>query len=235
MPKLLSEAERLHTVQTIKQVARQQMAEHGAGALSLRGIARAMQMSAPGLYHYFPTFDDLITAMVVDGFSALADAIDAGCQQGASLEARLMNGALAHRAWALTYPTDFQLIYGTPIPGYSAPGEITIPAAIRVFQPTIALLEEGIQTGQIIPHAAYHRPPLPIQERLSTIIESGQYPVSIAALYFGIDAWVRIQGILLMELTDHLHHSMVDAEVYFHSTMQRFYHEGGLQQSHSPP
>lgn len=235
MPKLLSEAERLYTIQAIKQVARQQMAQHGAGGISLRGIARAMKMSAPGLYHYFPTFDDLITAMIVDAFTDLAEAIQRGCNSEGALSTRLMAGAIAHRTWALTYPTDFQLIYGTPIPGYSAPREITVPAAVQVFQPTVALLEEGIQSGQVIPHIAYQTPPAAIQERLAAIIASGPYPISVAALYFGIDAWVRIQGILLMELTDHLHSSMVDTDVYFQSAMQRFYQEGGLQATHSPP
>ena len=235
MPKLLSEAERLHTIQAIKQVARQQMAQHGAGAISLRGIARTMQMSAPGLYHYFPTFDDLITAMIVDAFTDLAEAIQRGCNSEGPLSTRLMAGAIAHRTWALTYPTDFQLIYGTPIPGYSAPREITVPAAVRVFEPTVGLLEEGIQSGQIIPHPVYQNPPAAIQQRLATIIANHPRSASVAALYFGIDAWVRIQGILLMELTGHLHSSMVDADVYFHSTMLRFYQEGGLQATHSPP
>lgn len=49
--------------------------------------------------------------------------------------------ALAHalRRWAVAHPHDFQLIYGTPVPGYAAPPE-TIPAAERVAQP---FLEAG--------------------------------------------------------------------------------------------
>lgn len=41
------------------------------------------------------------------------------------------------RAWAVERPNEFQLIYGTPIPGYVAPAE-TIPQAARVATPFLA-------------------------------------------------------------------------------------------------
>ena len=69
--------ERSDTITQIKAVARQQMAEHGTAGLSLRGIAREMGITAPAIYNYFPRLDDLITALIVDAFTALADAMEA--------------------------------------------------------------------------------------------------------------------------------------------------------------
>ncbi len=57
--------------------ARQSMAERGAANLSLREIARSLDLSAPALYHYFASLDDLITALVLDAFTAMADALEA--------------------------------------------------------------------------------------------------------------------------------------------------------------
>jgi AcrR family transcriptional regulator len=57
----------------IKGTARRLMAEGGTAGLSLRAIARAMDSTAPAIYTYFPTLDDLITALIVDAFNGLAD------------------------------------------------------------------------------------------------------------------------------------------------------------------
>ena len=61
----------------IKAAARQQMAEHGTAGLSLRGIARQLGITAPAIYNYFPRLEDLITALIVDAFSDLADVMEA--------------------------------------------------------------------------------------------------------------------------------------------------------------
>ncbi len=69
--------ERLHEQirEEIKAIARQQMAAEGNETLSLRAIARQMEVTAPALYRYFPSRDDLITALILDAFNGLADAM----------------------------------------------------------------------------------------------------------------------------------------------------------------
>ena len=66
--------QRLATAEEIKRVARRQMAAAGAAALSLRGIAAEMGITAPALYRYFPNRDALVTALIVDAFDALGAA-----------------------------------------------------------------------------------------------------------------------------------------------------------------
>ena len=61
----------------IKSVARQQMSERGTAGLSLRAIARELEITAPAIYNYYPRLDDLITALIVDAFQSLADAMQA--------------------------------------------------------------------------------------------------------------------------------------------------------------
>ncbi|MBZ0286445.1 MAG: WHG domain-containing protein, partial [Anaerolineae bacterium] len=123
------------TQAAIKAIARRHMAEQGTAAVGLRAIARDLDMTAPALYRYFPSLDDLITALIVDAYNANADAMaeaDAA-QPPTDYLARLLAALNAYRDWALAHPVDFQLIYGNPIPGYHAPAEITIPAARRNF------------------------------------------------------------------------------------------------------
>ena len=71
------ERRRAETVREIKQAAVEQLAEVGVGALSLRGVARAVGMTVQSLYHYFDSRDALLTALIGDAHHALADAAQA--------------------------------------------------------------------------------------------------------------------------------------------------------------
>src|SRR5262245_16653675 len=115
----------------IKTTARKLMAESGTEGLSLRAIARAMDITAPAIYTYFPTLDDLITALIVDAFNGLADAMKTARDNPthAAHRERLRAAMESYRAWAWSHMAEYLLIFGTPIPGYEAPREITVPAA----------------------------------------------------------------------------------------------------------
>lgn len=105
----------------IKERAWEQIATAGATALSLNAIAKQMGMSGPALYRYFAGRDELITELIRDAYGSLADALRTAAESGADLT------ALAHalREWALADPHRYFLIYGTPVPGYQAPDDVT--------------------------------------------------------------------------------------------------------------
>ena len=58
--------------QDILQAARDIIAEEGAGALSIRGIARRINYSAPALYEYFSGKEAIAEALFIEGFRQLA-------------------------------------------------------------------------------------------------------------------------------------------------------------------
>ncbi len=109
----------------IKEHAREQIATAGASALSLNAIAKRMGMSGPALYRYFAGRDELITELVRDAYRSLADTFRAAAGSGADL------AGLAHtmRSWALADPQRYFLVFGTPVPGYHAPADVTQIAA----------------------------------------------------------------------------------------------------------
>ncbi|MFZ1629219.1 MAG: TetR/AcrR family transcriptional regulator, partial [Anaerolineae bacterium] len=145
----------------IKAAARQQMAAHGTAGLSLRGIAREMSITAPAIYNYFPRLEDLITALIVDAFTALADAMDAAEAAAPSERAydKIMALCLAYREWAIAHPTVFQLIYGNPIPGYRAPEELTLPLARRPFLGLFRCFMRAHLSGELTIPAEYQTVP----------------------------------------------------------------------------
>src|SRR5262245_25193306 len=103
MPTTRQANRRSATRQEILDTARAQIAAAGAAALSLRAIARQMQLTAPALYRYFADRDALVTALIVDAFHSLADSLAAArdAETQAGMGKRLLEIALAYRAWAL--------------------------------------------------------------------------------------------------------------------------------------
>jgi len=118
------ERHRKATYQEILETARQQIKSSGAAALSLRAIAREMRMTAPALYRYFDNRDALVTALIALGYrslgKALFEALDTITGDDPTIE--LMAVGMAYRRWGIENPELYTLIFGTPIPGYEAPG-----------------------------------------------------------------------------------------------------------------
>ena len=50
----------------IKEVARAHLVEKGSAALSLRAVARELGMVSSAVYRYFPSREELLTALIVD-------------------------------------------------------------------------------------------------------------------------------------------------------------------------
>lgn len=216
---MLTRRERLRTATTaeIKEIARRQMAERGTAAISLRAIAREMGMTAPGLYRYFASRDDLLTALIFEDYNALADAIETA-RDALPPEAhanRLYGTFMAYRDWALAHPLDYQLILGNPIPGYHAPIDVTLPAARRTMKTFVGLLEAAWQAGQIRLPPAYDKVPSELTGRLAVWGEYDGYHVPPGVLALVLADWAKLHGLISLELFGHLGPIIGDAgELY---------------------
>jgi AcrR family transcriptional regulator len=138
----------------IKEEARRQLAASGAGGLSLRAVARELGMVSSALYRYYPSRDDLLTALIIDAYNALGAAAEgaiagqAGAGQAMPARARWTAACHAVRGWALANPHEYALIYGSPVPGYRAP-EATIGPAARVPLAFVGILSDALTHGEI--------------------------------------------------------------------------------------
>lgn len=217
------EKQREATSRAIKDTARALMARDGTAGLSIRAIAREMGLTPPALYRYFDSLDDLITALILDAFNALADALndarDEAAAAGASYGQRLMAVLLRYRAWALEYAVDFQLIYGNPIPGYEAPSEITVPAAQRGFETLVGLIEGALRSGECVPRPPYAVVPSAFKEHLDLLREDGGYDTSTLALYYGVIGWPRVHGLIMLELFNHIQPVVGDVDAFYRQQM----------------
>ena len=217
----------------IKAVARQQMAENGTAGLSLRGIGREMGISAPAIYNYYPRLDDLITALIVDAFNALADAIEAA-ESAVASETRgpkILASCLAYRAWAIAHPLDFQLIYGNPIPGYVAPAEITVPLARRPFDGLFRLFLEAYQSGELVIPAEYAPVPPGVAAHFATWLPQTGVAFPDALLCLLMSGWARIHGMVMLELFEHLGPVVGDAAAFYRYELDAFWRQLGISSS----
>lgn len=135
----------------IKDTAWKQIAAFGAPALSLRAIARDLKISAPAIYNYFPDRDALVTALIIDAFTSFGDSQLAArdAVPADDLVGRFKAIGLAYRDWAHTHPQRYQLIFGTPIPGYKYPAEKVFPSSARSIMALFSVVESFRAAGRL--------------------------------------------------------------------------------------
>lgn len=197
---------RAATIDEIKEIARQHMAEKGAAALSLRAIAREMGMTSPALYRYFVSRDALVTALIVDAYNAFADALEAARDTYAEDDhaGRLINIGYAYRNWALAFPQQYSLIFGTPIPGYEAPAGITRPVAARSMTVFLNVLHDAEQSGRVDCSEIEIDFSPAVQTQIQPWKDSLRFEGNPKLLYLAIRNWGLIHGLVTLEIFGHL-------------------------------
>jgi AcrR family transcriptional regulator len=223
-PKREQSDARVPMIEQIKTIARRQMAEQGTAGLSLRGIAREMGITAPAIYNYFPRLEDLITALIVDAFTSLADAMDAAEAAAPSDRPydKIMALCLAYREWAIANPTVFQLIYGNPIPGYRAPAELTLPLARRPFLGLFRWFIRGHQAGELTIPPEYTTVPPAMTAGIAAWRALSGIEMPDALLGLLMSGWARIHGAVLLELFGHLEPLVGGGEAFYRYELEAF-------------
>ncbi len=203
----------------IKDEARRQLAEEGAPGLSLRAVTRALGMSSSAIYRYFPSRDDLLTALIVDAYDAVgaaAESADAGCRRE-DYAGRWRTVGLAIRAWALANPHEYALVYGSPVPGYRAP-EDTVGPASRVTLVLARLVEDAARSGALVePPEVRGLPPLDadVLDATRTLADLVFDRTPDEVLVRALLAWTQLFGMISFELFGHFHNVLDEAAPVF--------------------
>jgi AcrR family transcriptional regulator len=140
----------------LRAVARRHIAERGAADLSVRAVARELNMTSSAVYRLISSRDELFTSLIVESYASLAevaeqaDLIQAGRGQDAA--ARWLAICRAVRAWALGHPHEYSLLYGSPIPGYLGPMDMA-QGSTRIWRVVAGVMDMAISTGVLRPQA----------------------------------------------------------------------------------
>ncbi|MFJ1613294.1 MULTISPECIES: TetR/AcrR family transcriptional regulator [unclassified Streptomyces] len=207
------ERARIEVTAAIKDEAKKQLAAEGAAKLSLRAVARELGMASSALYRYFPSRDELLTALIVDAYDSVGEAAEAAHRAAAADAvphlARWAAVARAVRDWALAHPHEYALIYGSPVPGYTAP-QATIGPATRVGRVLIAVVGEAYRTdGLAVPPLADEL--RPEAERMVAELTPDLPPGVAVPL---IAAWSQLFGLISFEIFGQFNR-VVEARAFF--------------------
>jgi AcrR family transcriptional regulator len=182
-----------------------------------------MGMTSSALYRYFPSRDVLLTALIKDGFASLADALEAAeaeLADAAEAGERFIPLVRAYRAWALAHPSEYALIFGTPVPGLEVHDPETKVELMRGVNVLFRCMIAAVQRGVIQP------PPLqgPGAGRLRAQLREwgieeapGLAPAALAGCLF---AWTQLHGAISLEVFGHMPPALLPADDLFEQQMR---------------
>lgn len=201
-PKLIDQHPDLQTA--IKETAWKQIAEYGAPTLSLRAIARELGITAPAIYNYFADRDALVTALIIDAYISFGDSQLAARDTlpKEDVNGRMKAIGMAYRDWAHTYPQRYQLIFGTPIPGYEAPLMEVLPSAARSLTALVSVVEQLRTSGKLDIKTFPE-----VKEEFKVGFETWKTygaDADILSLSVAMIIWARVHGIVSLEIAGNL-------------------------------
>jgi AcrR family transcriptional regulator len=214
---------RQRTWRELKAAALAEVQDEGPAGLKLRSVARRLGMSPAGLYRYVESRDGLLTALIADGYHDLADHLEValgtppaalppgdrpdpvvpvvvGPDHGSA--ERLVAVGRAYRAWAVTHPKEFGLLFGDPIPGYEAPADgPTVEAMGRVGAALARPIVEGAAAGSLhldpeLTDPVLQGPPGALDVLLPDGVDRAVGPLLLLA-------WGRLHGQVSLEVFGH--------------------------------
>lgn len=217
---------RADTVREIKETARRVLVDQGVDGLALRAVAREMGMTAPGLYRYFSSREDLVENVVADLYDELVAVLEAARDDArpATAPIQLLACSRAFRTWAITHHAEFGLLFGSA-------GEGVLPADFRddcerpaqlaaarfggVFAALVAQIY--LERGFPIPADDEIEPPL--QEQLRAWCAKLPVPLPLGVMQVFLSCWIRLYGLVCMEIFGHLKFALDDAGPMFEAEL----------------
>ncbi len=188
------ERHRIATIDEIKAAAWKQIGETGAAGLSLRGIAREIGMTAPGLYRYFSDRDALVTALLIDTFDSFSTALETARDRHAADDhtGRFRAICRAYFEWGTENPRTYIFLFSTPVPGYQFAPELE-PAALRSFLILQGVLGEADAAGKLAGMDSSRLPP-PLKSHYDALHNQG-LPYTPAVTQLALSVWAYVHGI----------------------------------------
>jgi AcrR family transcriptional regulator len=235
---VLSRRDRLRaaTRDEIIQTARQLLVREGLDSVSLRAIARAMGMTAPGLYRYFGSHEELLRHVIAGIFTevsgdihrAITDATDAFRappgqsepeQHAAKLSAKMLAACREFRRWALNHRGEFSLIFGAPLPGFDdGRYDIADQCAIQFTGTFFTLfLELWHDLRFPVPDSDEIDPGL--RDQLTRFHDRLGADVPLGTILTFLRCWTLLYGAVSMEVFGHLNFALENAAPMFDYTL----------------
>lgn len=238
----LSRRDRLRaaTKDEILQTARRLLVDEGSEAVSLRAIARDMGMTAPGLYRYFGSREELLRHVIAHIFTELGDDIkrairdtDEAFRASLGLTARdltteqhmakmtttVFAACREFRRWALNHVREFGLIFGAPLPGIDdSTYDICDECALQFAGTFFALFLE-LWNKSPFPVPAPEEIDPGLRDQLLRYRDGLGTDLPVGAMLTFLRCWGLLYGAVSMEVFGHFTFALEDAAPMFELTL----------------
>jgi AcrR family transcriptional regulator len=210
--------QRAATTAEITSTARRLLVEQGPDGVTLRAIAREMGMTAPALYRYFASHEDLRGAVEDQLFDELVGVIEAAWddlpEEAASQKP--MQVVRSFRRWAVEHPREFELVFAQSAAPKGDQPRSGIPHSERFGAHFLALYQQWWTKHPFpVPPDADLDPALAAQLRRYQRDSAPDLPLGALQVFLAV--WVRVYGLVALEVFGHLRFALDDVEPLFES------------------
>jgi AcrR family transcriptional regulator len=221
---------RAATIEEIIQTARQLLVKDGPEAVSLRAIAREMGMTAPGLYRYFGSHEELLRHVSAGIFTELAHdihrAIDTATPAAPAtgdvtekMTVKMVAACSEFRRWSLNHPAEFGMVFGVPLPGLDdGRYDLADECALKFAGNFVTLFLELWRMAPFpVPADGEIDPGL--REQLGRYRDALGTDIPLGAVLTFLRCWTVLYGAVAMEVFGHLRFALEDAAPMFEITL----------------
>ena len=220
---------RAATTEEIIQTARQLLVKDGPEAVSLRAIAREMGMTAPGLYRYFGSHEELIRHVCAGIFTELGADIRRAIEAAApaaqaddvtgKMTVKMIAACREFRRWALSHTAEFGLLFGVPLPGLDDGRYDVADECALAFAGTFFALFRELWNAAPFPVPAAEDIDPGLRDQLGRYRDALDADMPVGAVLTFLRCWMVLYGAVAMEVFGHMSFALQDAAPMFELTL----------------
>lgn len=216
------ERQRAATQAEIRETARKLLIASGPEAMSISAVARRIGLSGPAIYRYYASRDELVGAVIADLFAELAQAVERARDDLGDAEPgeRLLVMSRAMRAWAIGHAAEFRLVFAVPIAEGNRQPDSERQRAGEAFDQVLLNEFEALWQSRPFAVPELDRLAPSLRRQVLDYAERRRTPLPPAAVHVFLTCWIRLYGLLVMEVLDQLAFAFSDPEPIFEACLR---------------
>lgn len=215
------ERQRQATMQEIVAAARELVPE--PGGLTLRAVAQRMGITAPALYRYVSSLQDLVELVAFDIDSDVAKLLEEArdSQPEDDPAARIISASIAFRRWALAHKAEFSVVFANPISAGACERheEMTDSPTGLLFSELLGQLWEKYQFP--VPRLEDLEPGVAdaLRDPLFPAAKGAFPPDEPGLVWLFMRSWASLYGTVTLEVFGHLDPNIIESGAMFRAML----------------